>query len=757
MRPLLALALFGCPGDDPTPVDPGPAPFPYGDSVRIGTFNVQFLPSTFNTMPAGDDVSRAQRIADRISLADYDIIALNEVFDEDSREVFVNTLKAEYPYFVAYIGDDAVIVEDSGLMLFSRFPFEALPDATHKVDPDNLVAEAAGAVFEDVAFIEYDASMGSDDWSGKGAAFVRIRNPGTQQVYNVAFTHMQASYPEEEIELQENPPIVNGFPLYDLGYQQWLETFEVRKAQLDDVFRVVRDSVGAAFDDELALVIGDLNIDGDLRDPDLGEGVQGCCTPNLWEWKQLLEAPDGWSDLWATEQSDRDVGLTNHQHWPSRFAPETGARLDYLLGHFPEVTDRTLCVQQMSFAHNLRDGAPYRDYAFGLGGINTLSDHIGLNLDLNRRADFCSVRDPRTNPVLDTLTAGFSTFPGSVQWTRIDEPGTYAFAVPTAGVSYQVYAANDLSTPGLGWYNETVDVLLANERRLQGDRYVLPEPPYFVRVAADDRAWTGPTELMVHRATCADPADPCVLVPGKLEPGDMPASPVNLDDTLYYTVRPARLTSGAAYEVRLTADAIGEDVLKIEIVDTSTGTIIGGDSTSSADADDPGRRQLDAVARVSGGENLLVRVVRDHPLPTSFRLRFDASVTVLHGQLPGAPGSRPSRVFCVEETDSFGLDELFLTVIADGATVVNDVALGEFDNGRYRSLEDVLPTLIYQDQVVVRLRDEDGGLNGGDDILETTFGTLPAGSPTLSETRAVSCCDGEYLIDLNRSGYIPGL
>ena len=53
------------------------------DSVRNGTFNTQFLPGS------GDDTTRSARIAARILACSYDIVVLNEVLGEETREVFV--------------------------------------------------------------------------------------------------------------------------------------------------------------------------------------------------------------------------------------------------------------------------------------------------------------------------------------------------------------------------------------------------------------------------------------------------------------------------------------------------------------------------------------------------------------------------------------------------------------------------------------------------------------------------------------------
>lgn len=173
-----------------------------GDALRIGTYNVQFLPGGFGNdgSPCGfsgsDDTTRPHKIAERIKKSGYDIIALNEVFDEDSRGTFLAELMGTYPHYVAYLTDSTVTTEDSGLMLFSRFPFEPLPDTTFQVHSGDCWASDCNKV----AFYEYGRADGDDARSEKGVGFVRIRNPQTNRIYNVLFTHMQASYPGDDDE-----------------------------------------------------------------------------------------------------------------------------------------------------------------------------------------------------------------------------------------------------------------------------------------------------------------------------------------------------------------------------------------------------------------------------------------------------------------------------------------------------------------------------------------------------------------------------
>ena len=79
------------------------------DSTRILTYNVQCrswgmeaLADTSYIDPTTTAEERARAIADNIlaSPHDYDIVCLNEVFDEDARDIFVARLRGRFPYAV---------------------------------------------------------------------------------------------------------------------------------------------------------------------------------------------------------------------------------------------------------------------------------------------------------------------------------------------------------------------------------------------------------------------------------------------------------------------------------------------------------------------------------------------------------------------------------------------------------------------------------------------------------------------------------
>ncbi len=734
---LLLATLFlvtGCGGGTSTPEAEVPNSW---ESLRIGTFNVQFLPKS------SDDITRSEKIADRILASTYDVIALNEVFDEEARDTFVAELKGTFPHYVSYLGDDAVGSEDSGLMIFSRFPFVALPSTTHKAEEDDVDARSDGVDWKQVAFIEYDADVFPDNWAAKGAALVRIRNPHTQRIYTVAFTHLQASYPEDEEDLEE-----------------WIEPINARRSQLDDARDVIMDTLGAPlFAKEDTFLIGDLNVDGDLQDPDIG-GVN-CCRPNLYEWVERFGTSgrfftDSLQDAWAVEHPIEDRGLTNYYHWGPAFAPETGARLDYILRNRTATPpSRSLCIQHLTLAHNMRRGAPYTESGLGMAGIRALSDHIGLNADINRWAPHCNPMEARENPPFDSFLDGTVTYPGSMQWYRFDTPGTYAFYMVSTGFEYRIYQAKDLSTPTPQYHNETTTIYVDNEP-FTGQKFHLPDPPFYVRAYHPDRTASGDYALIAHRHDCSSQEEAGVLRACDPVHHTLPPTPINADDTAWFELLPEVADSGLPQNAVFVVDQFAGEDFELEVRAADGKTVIASDEMAEVEPDTPGSYRLRIERREIGGKKIYLLVKRTNLAATSFRIRWETNLTIMHGTLAGIAGSSQLHLYCVEETDTIGIDEVYLTVTVDGTKVVNDVYLGDFDDGVYETLEHLIPVSRFLEGVVVTLREEDGGANGDDDYLVTGItGLPPDATQHLGTSTTISGSGGKYLFVHNRSRNLP--
>ncbi len=103
-----------------------------------------------------------------------DIIALQEVFDEDAKDELEDALKGTYPHYVYKLDSNDFIDldEDSGLMLFSRFPFTNLPNDQYKAG--DVTEEHSDAANADVGKAQVEQNINNDPNYQKGES----TNPG---------------------------------------------------------------------------------------------------------------------------------------------------------------------------------------------------------------------------------------------------------------------------------------------------------------------------------------------------------------------------------------------------------------------------------------------------------------------------------------------------------------------------------------------------------------------------------------------------
>ncbi|HEX8662712.1 MAG TPA: endonuclease/exonuclease/phosphatase family protein [Beijerinckiaceae bacterium] len=483
--------------------EPPPPDGPQSFSVRIGTYNVAMLPPAAAEPTGGQLQKRAKQIAHQINASGYDIICLNELFYDEAQEIFFKILHDEgpYKYCVYDINNDlagADVDQDSGLAIYSKWPFDPLPPPKSKDFPTgDYVAFAGGAEWSQVAFKSFAQSKKlADSWAAKGVAYVAIRHPQGHSRYHVFFAHLND----------------------DLGADD-LETIEKDKAlhhsQLDDIAGLMEHFLTPeilAF--ENVFLTGDFNIDGNPRSFHFVDGEaapgevaigqkllsiwldrfhnpQSTFTITLWDcW--FFEAPhppiwegSNWGKRDPEEEAKYDDGRTKYNR----------RRLDFFLRNAPAYRDRdALWVQHFTRGLHLRVDPPFAEagpeWDGALAGIADLSDHLAIAVDLNRVNPHCSTLDPGTlqgfldsgmvipiastnlveagvrvlakadievmlqltdppTPGDDFIVSGTIADPGAMQWLRIDKPGTYSvgFIAGGDGLQYRLYPSTDLSVP----------------------------------------------------------------------------------------------------------------------------------------------------------------------------------------------------------------------------------------------------------------------------------------------------------------------
>ncbi|MEM9593664.1 MAG: endonuclease/exonuclease/phosphatase family protein [Acidobacteriota bacterium] len=533
-------------------------------NVTIATYNVQQLPSPHehddhffdeNSKPISD-LERAAIIAKNIDRVRPDIVALNEVFDEDSRDLIVDILDSGgfYPFHVDKVGS-GFLEEDSGLMLFSRFPFLPMElDEVHTYGCGD-VEITNGSTFHEcpdklLGFVEYkcDSSYAwdiinhPDCITDKGAAIVRIGLPSGEDLF-VVFSHFVSTYGKDD----------EGIRCAKADDRR--KSFEQVADLVTDATEVTVGGSQTFVPDGVQIVmLGDFNIDGNpfrnnssacqqaewplAFSPTLAQTPFAACGSDpafLCGTSRIMV------DSWAFDTSIQDLGRGNGFKFTSDIddtspaALATGRRIDYILyrrqsPNVPSSHPDPMIPQHLTIGWDIA------------GSSGHLSDHLPVQADFllprsDSGLDHVTPRlalpvqvPPVGDPPPSALTIGAA---GQMQWLRIDgPPGTYSLRTYGAlNTGFDVYKPTDLSRP----------IEPRKDRGRLGFEYLLDNPPYFVRTFAATGAGThnrfavGGYTFGIHRHTCAAKHEACILrVASPGQEVEWPATPVGSEDAFWF-------------------------------------------------------------------------------------------------------------------------------------------------------------------------------------------------------------------------------
>ncbi len=674
--------------------------------LRLMTFNVQFLPNIV-TAAGGESESRAGNVAAAIlALAPEerpDVIAFNEVFNDDGREVLVSKLGALYPHIVDEL-DDCNFGQDSGLMLVSRFPLLGLPKVLGPVADDRVL------------FFSYPDSADTDSGACKGVGVCLLETP--LGLVALAFTHPQAYYKSED------------------------QYRDVRAKQMDDVGKTLSRVLGATNTQwDHAIVIGDLNVRGDAdatsdeRETLFDTGGSVFTTHLCDGWRTYMRPP-------ATPR-ERDPGYTNN----NLEAGEDGqlpigmlARLDYQC--FGKPAARVLVPQHMRtrFRH--------------------LSDHWSLESDVHVLRPHNTPSDAVEWRNLPPLKSGmrvaplFIDEPGVYQWLFVASGGTYTLFPPdAAGVEMRIYAQDNLSTPLTAYDHKRVLELglpdLVSEVRQfagtmssTGSQYEIPGP-FFVRVRGGvfNPGFTGSCSVGVfeHRGQTRETA--FVLRPwaDALDPHLPATQPNGAEDECWFRANLERAFSGKPHTATFAIENGTGHKAKVQLFQpdgTSIGDVGGADAVLS-------------LGRTTEGPEVLFLLLRR----TSFAdIAFRASLRDTLTFLRSVPNVRPMVLRAIDETgpDWMGADEINLKLFADGMeTSFYEQDWGDADSDEILKLESSVPEIGFVDTIAVRVV-EDDFISG---LAETTvIAALADGDPPIkAAAQSFSVQSGTYQFECTLS------
>ncbi len=715
-----------------------PKQAPIGHSIRVLSFNTELLSPWFSE-PSPDfgltanafTNAKAAAIAAVLRGGKFDVIGLNEVWDEDDgKDQLVSKLCPTYPHFVRSVDASGITEErpeDSGLMLFSKLAFLPLP-STAFVSTDS--ESSLGDNSSRIAYTRFSSCSGIDCFAAKGALMVRLQHPSSGRILNFVTTHMQASEDEATVRTSQMRQI--------RGQCQ---------AGVASAPNLITSTLGLSLSPLAGLCAWTntewLTLTGDHNIP--GEGaVRASVHPGTAtaaagpaEWTSSIGvfsdafATNKWSlqDPWAETTSPLDPGITNDVD---------GARLDYVL------TTRRTSAPPVA-------GPPPPDvcvqHVWNPPELEGMSDHRAVASDLNLAAPQCNPR--LAYQVLSTdlsfpnqskgglKLARTITNPGNMQWFRVSSPGTYTFALSNAaagaGLAFEVFADENLSVPIGGAQNLGSDVIKSCAfniaggplcSNVTGTKMVIPQAPFFVRVFSTNRAFTGAYAFTAYKYTCASPTEACAVLPNAPQPFAFPPAGTALgtEDAAWFEVNIRdQADSGDKQSLRFHADNVlsaAWSAPKISVFDptgSSTLASIDGNAVSATQftTNPAGRSRVSRTSASTVNRRVLIKVARTN---------LNATLLIMAGWqtdlvLIGALRSFGATLVCHDETNpEDGADEIRMRIKVDGTW--RNGGADDFDcnnNDDPRLWSSRIGVIRALSSVKIRLLEEDDFLAGGDD------------------------------------------
>lgn len=503
------------------------------ERIRILTWNVWDVSD-----PSTAVLEQAERV---LQHADgFDVVLLNEVFSDSARMHWYNHLKDAFPYALIEVDSSGIDLDDSGLMVLSRLPFEQAPlqgtpiarTGTVDILPEDFKQrmDDAGGIDRFVRFDEFASGSGSDGTKAKGAVIFHVR-AGTR-LYNIVATNLQK------------------------GEDEGL----VREQQMLNIETLVMDRINPDGTDE-TIVAGDFNIDAsepaipeDLDSPVIGNPAFNPFFSTEYRsavWTDLAGQP--FFDAWRTTSS-KDRGFTTNLGRGEDAGSDPDAfkgahRTDFFLVdgrgyHTPNQATWAL-------GSNIFPNAPSmpRDPRCVSWVRTTLrsasSDHFGVAMEMGPRSPHC-------NPKLafpgrqDGVSTTFDlTAPGASAWIHFPNPGTYTLGLgkdeQAQGLAYEVFAEDNLSR-GIAAMPKHDEILeLTGPACGQGvpdcafetERFFTGSKGFYVRVFSPTGRTFGQFHFYSRRHDCSSIANACELAPGAAP--FVPAVPTDRDFIGHFT------------------------------------------------------------------------------------------------------------------------------------------------------------------------------------------------------------------------------
>jgi hypothetical protein len=587
-------------------------------ALKLMTWNVQQLSAPF---APGDPEARATQVGRAIldlpAREQPDVVAFNEVFNEDGRRRLLTMLKVDYPHFIKKLEHPGLdLEEDSGLMLFSKLPFLPLP--------------TGGTVF----YQPFPKAAGPDALAAKGVGIVRVAGPFDPTT--IAFTHTQASYDAANTEHSQ-----------------------IRADQFAFIRQMlVKVASGNLQDYANSVIAGDLNVKGDPDDTTGEFNTVFSGIPNTFGG----DFDDGWrvSMHPPNDLTDYDPGYTQRDT-PSL----TPNRFDYQCVRLDANVDIGLVAHRLWTPLRLASG---------------VSDHWALQGHLHRLGPHCSPATAmdllKTTPA-NAGSVGSKVWSLSTDfrdedmyhWVYIASAGTYSvFMTPDIEVTAfrRTDFTNELAPTDVLSVSQLpppVQAALQGPDARHGSTFgqgvvVSWREPFFLRIRGTVPSFAGKAAFGIVQHRGESQATAFVLHPHlALDPGLPLGQKLGTTDQCYFRAdRPDRFTQDPYKDHFLVSNAAGVGVTA-ELQNSAAATLATASGT-----------QVElTLDRVFGQETIFLVLSRANVGDVQFAVTWDSPLSFL-------ALDESFRLHVDDETgpDWPGADELDLWVDVDGKNVYLD-------------------------------------------------------------------------------------
>ena len=121
------------------------------DTIKIVSWNIKMVPKAlgiFTKSARKKQKDRAPRIIQYLNNTNFDIVILQELFDQSITKKFSQDLSINYPYILSPIKEGFTVKMTSGVMILSKYPYELIVHEIFNVSKktDNSAQKACSLI-----------------------------------------------------------------------------------------------------------------------------------------------------------------------------------------------------------------------------------------------------------------------------------------------------------------------------------------------------------------------------------------------------------------------------------------------------------------------------------------------------------------------------------------------------------------------------------------------------------------------------------